>query len=329
MAKPMRRFLPSFVLAVISGGGFCVVDAEVRTISSLSELRYNGDDRLAGHVFAYPAGECADIVEKDGKIFDGVWGHEFTALEGQAYADVFGHLEGIDGSAGPPKGVKSDRDCVAACLERGTLRRVVARPLPHRYWNRGEVDDEGEMKKVENFDRFLSSDGCGKVEYGFVNYHTNPVKLYWINAQTGEKVYNQELGVGERQTQFITTFVGHKFEFYDSQPNEDDPTQNELLLQLTVENNGVVGVKNHVQPHVEPDSVEQKVARTLNSEWKRHNRVKRTFSALGFNKGRLPDDMWASLGSYYYNNRNPPHKVLEEWGPHKGGCENVFLLYTF
>ena len=51
--------------------------------------------------------------------------------------------------------------------------------------------------------------------------------------------------------------------------------------------------------------------RTLHNEWRRHNRVTRTFSELGFKKGRLPDDLFASMGAFYYNNRH--NKVNEEW----------------
>jgi len=292
------------------------------TITSLDELEYNEDNRLANHIFAYPAGKCASLIDADSTIYDGEWGHKFIALDGDAYHKVFGHLEGVDGSAGPPTAVDSYKDCFTACLEKGTLRSVVARPLPHRYWNRGIVEDEGEKKQVENMDAFITSDACGKVEYGFVNYHENPVKIYWVNERTGEKIFNQDLGKGERETSFITTFVGHKFQFYDSLPNED-ALQNEMLYELIVPNHGVVGINNHQQPHVPREGVENEVRRTLDSEWSRHLRIKRTFSSLGFDKGRLPDDMFASLGAYYYNNRNPPHKVLEEWGRHKG----VFVNY--
>lgn len=292
------------------------------TISSLTELAYNEDNRLSNHFFAYPAGKCASLIDSDEKIFDGQWGHEFVALEGEAYGDVFGHLEGVDGSAGPPTEVDTFMDCLAVCLEKGTLQSVVARPLPHRYWKEGVVMDEKEPVEVPNMNRFLTSDSCGQVEYGFISYHDFPIKIYWVNSNTGEKIPNQELGIGERETSFITTFIGHKFQFYDTQPNED-PLDNEMLYELTVPNHGVVGIKNHKQPHVPRDGVEAEVTRTLRSEWKRHLKIKRTFSALAFDKGRLPDDMFASLGSYYYNNRNPPHKVLEEWGSHKG----VFVNY--
>ena len=312
----MKQTLPLLALALTSSGA-----EAAPTISSLSDLPYSEDDRLEGHIFAYPAGECASLVESDTSIHDGQWGHKFVALEGEAYGAVFGHLEGVDASA-PPADAKSFHDCFAACLEKGTHRDVVARPLPHRYWQKGEVDDEGTINKVESADAFLTSDSCGKVEYGFVNYHENPVKMYWINERTGEPIYNQELGHGEHETSFITTFIGHKFQLYDTEPNED-PLQNEMLAEIAIPNHGVLGIKNHKQPHVPKDDVEFQVQRTLRSEWRRHLNVKRTFSPLGFQKGRLPDDMFASLGAYRYNNRNPPHKVHEEWGSHKG----VFVNY--
>jgi len=289
------------------------------TITSLSDLTYNNDNRLNEHIFAYPAGKCASLIETNDKIHDGLYHHKYVALDGDAYSAVFGHLEGVDASSGPPSDNVNDmNDCVATCLEEGTLQQVVARPLPHRYWQFGEVDDDGTMRNHHgDIAKFLGGDGCGKVEYGFISYHTSPIHIYWISESTGEKIYNQRLGVGERETSFITTYIGHQFHFYDTVPNED-PLENELLYDLRIENHGIIGIHNHKQPYVEPDGVEHEVKHSLNNEWRRHKVVTRTFSALAFNKGRLPDDMFASLGSYYYNNRHPPHKVLEEWGRHKG-----------
>ena len=314
----MKQTLALSVLAVVTRQSVHAAP----TITSLSELEFNEDDRLASHYFAYPAGKCAELIDSSKSINDGQWLHKFVALDGEAYSAVFGHLEGIDASAGVPTDVNDFHDCVATCLERGTLQSVVARPLPHRYWKHGEVQDEKEIKNVDTLDQFLTSDACGMVEYGFVSYHENPVKMYWINERTGEKVPNQDLGVGERETSFITTYIGHKFQIYDSEPNED-PLTNEMLVELTIQNHGVLGIKNHEQPPMNREGVAEEVSRTLNSEWKRHLQIKRTFSSLGYDKGRLPDDLYASLGAYYYNNRNPPHKVLEEWGRHKG----VFVNY--
>lgn len=231
---------------------------------SLSELLYNEDNRLSDHIFVYPAGKCASLVDSDKGIFDWMWGHKFVALDGEAHGAVFGHLEGVDASA-PPADVTSFRDCYAACLEKGTLQSVVARPLPHRYWKNGKVVDEKKVTEVDEVRNFLTSDSCGKVEYGFVNYHKNPIKVYWVHDRTGEKIFNQDVGLGERETSFITTFVGHKFQFYDSQPNED-PLANEMLLDITVRNHGVVGIGSHQQPHVSKEGVEDEVRRTLQSE---------------------------------------------------------------
>jgi hypothetical protein len=116
--------------------------------------------------------------------------------------------------------------------------------------------------------------------------------------------------------------VGHHFQLYDTKPNED-ALANEMIHEVIVPNQGVVGIKNFLVPHIPKEGVEDEVSRTLRGEWTRHLRVKRTFSPLGFSKGRLPDDMFASLGAYYYNNRNPPNKVREEWTTFKG----VFVNY--
>eukprot|EP00578_Thalassiosira_sp_NH16_P024176 CAMPEP_0181101030 /NCGR_PEP_ID=MMETSP1071-20121207/13524_1 /TAXON_ID=35127 /ORGANISM="Thalassiosira sp., Strain NH16" /LENGTH=526 /DNA_ID=CAMNT_0023183829 /DNA_START=83 /DNA_END=1663 /DNA_ORIENTATION=- len=311
MIKP-TLLLP--LLALLSHRGTHAVP----TITSLADLPYNEDDRLSNHIFAYPAGKCASFIDPDN---DGMWQHKFVALDGEAYGAVFGHLEDVDAAA-PPADADSFLDCLAVCLEKGTLRSVVARPLPHRYWKNGEVDDEGEHVRVDDVVKFLTTDSCGKVEYGFVSYHPNPVKVYWVDERTGERRFNQELGHGEHETSFIATFVGHVFQFYDSQPN-DDPLDNEMLYELNVSNHGIVSIGRHEQPHMPREGIENEVRTTMMNEWRRHLVVKRTFSALGFDKGRLPDDLYASLGSYYYNNRDPPHKGLEEWGRHKG----VFVNY--
>lgn len=49
----------------------------------------------------------------------------------------------------------------------------------------------------------------------------------------------------------------------------------------------------------------------MRNEWTRCNRVKRTFTELGFAKGKLPKDVWASLSTYNYNNK--ANAAREEW----------------
>ncbi|KAL7502996.1 hypothetical protein ACHAXN_000852 [Cyclotella atomus] len=291
--------------------------SSIPTISSLDSLPYDENGHLSTHILAIPS-RCSEKLD-DPRVPSGIFGHRKVLLEGEASAAVFGHLLGDDDG-----GDDDEAKCAAVCLEKGTIRSVVARPLPHRYWLDGAVDQDGDGRRVEEMTLldFVYSDGCGKVEYGMVNYHERPVSVYWVST-SGEKIHNALLKPGERNTNFIKTFVGHSFQVYDTQPDEDEALNNQLLHQFTVENNGVIGFNNHRQPGMPKEHVAQEVQRTLQNEWDRHSKVKRTFSPLGFDKGRLPNDLYASLGSYYYNNRFPPHVVHEEWGRHKG----VFVNY--
>ena len=167
------------------------------TLTTLSDLPFNDDDRLTSHIFAYPAGKCASLIDAETTIRDGDLDHKFVALDGEAYTAVFGHLDENDTDASKDdEHINSFRDCVAVCIERGTLRSVVARPLPYRYWNYGHKIDEEKDIEMRSIASFLNSDSCGKVEYGFVNYHTNPLKVYWVDARAGEKHFNHELGIG-------------------------------------------------------------------------------------------------------------------------------------
>ena len=138
---------------------------EIPAISSLADnLPFDSNDRLSTHIFAFPQGECASLVQADEDIHDGIYGHKFVALEGQAFQDVFGEDAII------PVSPATTQDCQAVCLELGTMKSVVARPLPHRYW--------GEQEEKKSLFDFLLSDSCGKVEYGFVNYN-DTVRSYF------------------------------------------------------------------------------------------------------------------------------------------------------
>ncbi len=50
---------------------------------------------------------------------------------------------------------------------------------------------------------------------------------------------------------------------------------------------------------------------TLEGEYEQSQRVRRTFTEIGFAKGRLPNDLFNSISTYYYNNQR--HLFREEW----------------
>ncbi|KAL7549137.1 hypothetical protein ACHAWF_012406 [Thalassiosira exigua] len=269
-----------------------VAAQKVKVLSDLSGLPYDENGHLATHVVAFPAsGPCADLIEQELASVH-LYGHVPFAVEGEAAEALFGdQLEGLGDVADVKK-------CPAVCLDRGVDASLAAYPLPQKYYSPEENEDH------DTFNNFIASLSCGRVEYGFINYTERTLNLFWVN-QDGEKKYLYPLERLEKNTRFIHTFVGHRFMC-------DDPETGENLLDITVENNGVVGINNHHNRHRHRD-IRREVERTMDGEWSKHLQVKRTFSPLGFDKGRLPNDVFGSMRAFWYNNRDPPHRLAEEW----------------
>ena len=141
--------------------------------------------------------------------------------------------------------------------------------------------------------------------------------VYWVNDSNNERVFEYTLKTGKDN--FSMTFINHQFEVYDDVPHEDK-LQNEVLYKYTVENNGYtsVGINSHGDRTSFKKRVMDKVEFASHDEWIRQARVKRTFSPLGFETGRLPNDLFASMSAYYYNNRLPPHVNYEDWNASEG-----------
>lgn len=135
-----------------------------------------------------------------------------------------------------------------------------------------------------------------------MSYNVNPVIIYWMDSNNNRKPVGTLLK-GERNTQWHQSYLGHKFELVDKDTGA-------LLKGFTVQYDEIVSVGNYASRTKTMD-VRSKVLSTFNNEWQRANRVTRTFTEYGFAVGKLPKDIWGSVSSYYYNNRN--NKVLEEW----------------
>lgn len=177
----MKITNPAFLLSLTLLLSTIPSSTSIEVINSLSQLPYDENDHLSTHIFAYTSSGCNEI-DHDPAAKDGMLGHTFIKLEGQAAEDVFGHLPkqqiatttDYNNDNNEDGEEQRNNDCKAVCLEKGTPKQVIARPLPHRYWRNGVVDQDGDGKRVEEMERavdFLYSDGCGRVEYGFVNYH--------------------------------------------------------------------------------------------------------------------------------------------------------------
>lgn len=88
----------------------------------------------------------------------------------------------------------------------------------------------------------------------------------------------------------------------------------EVVGTYTIKHNSYFVIGKRVPEHFERD-VAADVEDTFEGEWARSRKVTRTFTELGFSIGKLPLDLWGSMSTYYYNNRE--NKIIEEWD-HKG-----------
>ncbi|KAL3816387.1 hypothetical protein ACHAXA_008357 [Cyclostephanos tholiformis] len=272
------------------------VAAEInrRVVSSLADLPFDDNGHLSSHVLAYLASDpCSALVEAELPDEENMYHHIPIAVEGDAADALFGDRPP---SESPIVDVKH---CPAVCLVRGVDLSLAAYPLPEKYY-----DPENNVEHA-SFQNFVSSWSCGRVEFAFINYSPKTLSMYWVDGN-GAKTYLYRFERKEKNTRFVETYIGHRF-------TAEDPDTGEVLMDHTVEFSGAIGVSNH-ENYIDPTvDIREQVRRESDGMWNAHLQVKRTFTSLGFNKGRLPGDVFASMRAFYYNNRDPPHRLQEEW----------------
>jgi hypothetical protein len=206
--------------------------------------------------------------------------------------------------------IPADTKCAAVCVDTGLEESLISYPLPFYTFSEKssfsdeETDKESELREWSN--------SCRAAEVGFVSYYPHEVQLYWINAK-GDRHDVGQLRSGERFTIWQKSFLGHTFEIWDLKTNE-------MLHRHVVMHHAhvVVGHEYHareynrtVQKTFDFKGVKNKVKQAMSSEWDKCHRVTRTFTPLGFSKGRLPNDVWGSISAYNYNNKK--NVFAEEW----------------
>lgn len=189
--------------------------------------------------------------------------------------------------------------CMVACLDLGSPEHLVTRVFPERIHSLESV--------AESFPWYHKN--CQAKELGIVNTAYETINIYWIN-QESERVHVGNASNGERHTFWTGTYLGHTFEITDA-------SNGQLLETVTVDYDTFIpvgGLLNGVDPNFVPagyPDLKTAVQNTLDIEWGRHNSVTRHFTGVGFDKGRLPTDLFNSMTTYYYNNRN--NRMREEW----------------
>jgi hypothetical protein len=297
----------SVVHALAEGGATTTEESQYLDIpwidSIPDDLWYDENDKLATHYLVFPAPDEDDEKDCIPWSYKVPYGFQSIGLSGRALEQVFGGVEATatgTAAATTDTTVSTDGACRAACLERGTDRSVAHAVLPYKHYH-SETDGD--------FTLWFKSK-CHEVEVCFVNYHDrdHPIQSYWArHGAAGNKnsfAPHMEIKYGEKNTRCFFSFIGHQFQIVDH--------RGILLDEFTIDFSLVKGFgESPPSGDMSERSVEAEVIRDLKNEWNKHNQVKRTFSTLGFAKGRLPDDVFATMAAFYYNNRF--HKVREEW----------------
>ena len=170
----------------------------------------------------------------------------------------------------------SPGNCATVCLEKGTHVDFLMNPLPIHVDNKGD-DFQAHIR-----------DNCQKVEAGILNYNKSPVDVLWIDFD-GNRQKLQTVKYGEKNTAWQTTFLGHQFEIADS-------VTGETLLAFTVTENAFYHIGEL------PSAIQERGRGGAGEEHLQHGvatcaRGHPHFTELGFDKGRLPDDLWASISA--------------------------------
>jgi hypothetical protein len=283
----MSRLLCATLIGTVAVSVAAAVD-DIPVVQSIaSDLTYDEHNRLASHHLVFDAASCEGV---DFSSVISKYGVEsrvsLEALEGYALDQVFS-----------PYPKRKDNSCRAACLERGTERSYAGHVMPNAVWD----------SESTNLERWFD-ERCRKVEVCILSYHSkeNPLDVYWKNVDTGELILHKTLEYGERHTACFNSYLGHEFVAKDSKTQE-------VIGTLTVEHITVKawGESPPSSTRQENHDFDAEIEITLRNEWTRHSRVTRTFSPLGFKKGRLPNDVFASMSAFYYNNAQ--NVVREEW----------------
>ncbi|KAL1499994.1 hypothetical protein AB1Y20_012671 [Prymnesium parvum] len=268
----------------------------VSRASSLEELRVDESRRLAAHLL---------LIREDTLLQPSAaapyWQHRHPAME---VLLLSGSLAQTLLPAALPASLPADGVPSLGCLERGLARGLVTfatvrRPAP------------GAVPSEEQAHAWVTK-ACESIEVGFINYLPVSVTLLWV-APSGELQHQADLParcklsiLGQECIHWRNSLVGHRFQL---RPNLLDAAP---VLVSTFYS----GVQSIGEPEPLPQEVLQRnwteiVEQTSARERARARNVHRTFTEVGFDRAPIPEEVWASMSAYYYNNRHSAQR--EDW----------------
>ena len=276
--KAHKFFFTSFAVS------FLIIDyaASFDAITDIDQLPLDEFGHLQSNWLLFKDGDCA-------KKFNELWNEGDNNLR---------KLSVISGKAANTFWGEDSSECAAVCLDRGVPGSYIKYPIPEKIY----LESDSEISARDWLDAF-----CQESEFGLISYLPNNCIVNWISP-SGAKHKISDLLPGERNTFWTYTRLGHEFEVIDSVTGEVQGTfiaEYNSFFPLGDPGTGVQELTS---------DVDAEVMELFESEFRRSRRVRRSFTELGFNKGRLPDDLWGSIQTYYYNNRD--HGVREEYDGH-------------
>lgn len=195
-----------------------------------------------------------------------------------------------------------ENSCSAVCLSKGMSDVLMKYPLPRQIWRMHSLTPGG-ISNDENMDLSEWLNRCQIVEVGFTSNIPKGVLVTFLN----DHGRYERLDVID-ENNFGTTW--HQFKIGHTIILSIEET-NEILGEYIIEHDMVIVVgemKSAVNPQID---MTEEIKHTLNSEWEGSRKVKRTFTELGFSLSKLPKDLWGSMSTYYYNNKE--NENIEDW----------------
>jgi len=252
--------------------------------TNMEDLFFDENRHLSENYLLYPDDENCHVIMANLKSL-------ITKEDIRYVETVTGDLEELLFSS-VPGSVK----CPVICIDKGVSESLLQYVLPNKNFFRSE--------ETGYFDSLVEwfYQECQAIEVGFINWGQSNLKIRLAEPNEGPPSDFATLSFGEER--WFSASVGSKFELLEIESNS-------IQLDFIAEFN-VFKVIGHPRPYkIYSRNITADVQELLNGEWFRSRMVTRTFTQLGFDKGHLPNDLWGSISTFYYNNRE--NYVLEEW----------------
>lgn len=260
-----------------------------RFIKDVEKLTFNEDGRLMYNYVLFPDQASESCQQKYSAYHND---HRMKVTVSKNFVDdIIEKAFQIS-----PENNEDGEGCSAICLPIGLEKQFVNSPIvPHI------------AKNVQNVSKFIDKK-CMKVDVGMINYSEDEIEVLW-KRDNGDPIILRTLKPnGDHQLQ--GTYIGHTLVLRKK-------TDGSIIREYKVIENAYIPIGEYTLPEFPEgfDPIED-IQTALDNEFDKFQVVKRTFTEFGFQKGKLPRDIWGSMSTYYYNNRENESK--EPWDLSKG-----------